>query len=53
MSYAAGMMVGELSELADTEFEFTGIDAEALNMLSNIDFNLKTIIEGLKHFWNC
>ncbi|MBT6725024.1 MAG: hypothetical protein HOB20_17470, partial [Planctomycetaceae bacterium] len=52
VAYAAGMMVGESGELADTEFEFrAGIDAEALNnMLSNIDFNLKTIIEGLEAF---
>ena len=52
VAYAAGMMVGESGELADTEFEFrAGIDAEALNnMLSNIDFNLKTIIQGLEAF---
>ena len=52
VAYAAGMMTGESGELADTEFEFrAGIDAEALNnMLSNIDFNLKTIIHGLEAF---
>ena len=52
VAFAAGMMVGDSPEIDETQFEFrAGIDADALNdMLSNIDFNLKTIIQGLEAF---
>lgn len=52
VAYAAGMIVGDSPEIDETQFEFrAGIDADALNnMLSNIDFNLKTIIQGLEAF---